>query len=739
MVRTVRVPAFTLLVASLVCMVVAVVLSPAVVEAQCPPGGLYAPTVHYTTGPNPHDVLPGDFDEDGILDLAVASSGTNQVAILRGFGSGGVGNGAFAAPVFFSAGPAPFCLASGDFNEDGVIDLVAGNNGASSVTILLGLGAGGVGNGAFAPPRPFATGASPFRITTGDFNEDGIMDLAVANNASADVSVLLGLGAAGTGNGTFGAPTNYPTGSYPSGVTTGDFDEDGILDLAVSNFGPDNVAVLRGRGTGGVGDGTFDPAVFHAAGSNTFCVVSGDVNEDGILDLVTANALANTVSVLLGLGSGGVGNGSFAPAASYATAISPGVVVLADIDLDGITDIAVMNAISNDVSILLGHGSAGVGDGTFGLVANFPVGPYAISLAGGDFDGDGRIDFVTADYDGGGISVLLSGCVPRAPVLTDVRDVPRDNGGRVFVTWLASILDTPGQRTITGYRIWRRIAPNASSASASVSRPGSERWRVRSIPRSDGGLDVTYWEALATLPAEQLEGYGFTAPTTEDSTRLGLRYTAFFVTALTADPFVFYESNIDSGYSVDNLPPRRPVNLSAAREAGGVALLWDENPETDLDSYRIYRGTTPDFIAGEDRLIGIATDPAFLDESGRTGDHYQISAVDRHGNEGPTAWVPGPGTLAGENPGPLLSLSGAWPNPASRDLDVVFTLPDAARATLELLDLGGRRVAAREVGSLGAGHHVFPLGAGLTLRAGVYLVRLGRADRVLSAKVAVVP
>jgi len=709
---------------------------------DCPPEEFYGPAVHYNAGLYPHDALPGDFNEDGILDLAVASSEANQVRIYRGLGTGGVGNGSFEPAGWFAAGSSPYCLASGDFDEDGILDLVAGNYGASTVSVLRGLGSGGVGTGSFLSPVSFATGGSPFRIATGDFNEDGIIDLAVANNASGNVSVLLGTGSGGVGDGGFGPPTHYPTGELPSGVTVGDFNEDGIQDLAVSNYGPDNVSVLRGRGSAGVGDGTFDAAIQHPAGPNTFCVVNGDVNEDGILDLITANSQGNTVSVLLGLGSGGVGNGGFAPANHFATASSPGVVVLADVDLDGILDISVMNAISNDVSLLLGNGAGGVGDGTFTMVANFPVGSYAISLAGGDFNEDGRIDLVTANYMSQNISVLLSQCdivSPNpSPVLTDVRDVPNDNGGKVFVTWLASGYDTDAHHTVTGYRVWRRIPPAvAARASATPERSARSEHRIRSIPHPDGSTE--YWEALITLPAQRLEGYGYTAPTTEDSTRHSDGMTAFFITAITADPFVFYDSEVDSGYSVDNIKPRNPHGLSATWAPAGVALGWNSVDESDLAGYRVYRGSSPDASPEETQFLGETSDSAFVDVAGATGDHYWVTAIDTHENESERAWVPAPGNVGVGDSRPALSLSGSWPNPATRDLNVVFSLPNDSPASIEVIDLAGRRWASRSVGSLGAGPHVVSLGKGQALRAGVYVIVLKSGDRALSTKVALVP
>jgi hypothetical protein len=126
-------------------------------------------------------------------------------------------------------------------------------------------------------------------VAVGDFNGDGVPDLAVANGGSRTVSVLLG-----RGDGSFAAATNYAAGNYPASVAVGDFNGDGVPDLAVANFGNNTVSVLLGRG-----DGSFAAAIHYAAGSSPYSVAVGDFNGDGWPDLATANQNSNNVSILL--------------------------------------------------------------------------------------------------------------------------------------------------------------------------------------------------------------------------------------------------------------------------------------------------------------------------------------------------------------------------------------------------------------------------------------------------------
>src|SRR6516225_6414802 len=122
---------------------------------------------------------------------------------------------------------------------------------------LIVAGSAEAQNVSFIAPRAFAAGVAPFSVAVGDFNGDGILDLAVANEGSNNVSVLLG-----NGDGTFQAAVNYTAANEPFSVAVGDFNGDGIQDLAVANESSNNVSVLLGRG-----DGTFQAPVNYSAGA----------------------------------------------------------------------------------------------------------------------------------------------------------------------------------------------------------------------------------------------------------------------------------------------------------------------------------------------------------------------------------------------------------------------------------------------------------------------------------------
>jgi hypothetical protein len=343
--------------------------------------GAFQAAVNYGTGSTPRSVAVGDFDGDGKQDLAVANSGSNTVSILLGNG-----NGTFKAAVGYAAGSGPASVAVGDFDGDGKQDLAVANANSGNVSIL-----GGNGNGTFKPPVNIVVGSGPRSLVVGDFNGDGRQDLAVANSGSNNVSILRG-----NGDGTFQTTLNNAVGTGPESVAVGDFNGDGKQDLAVANLGSASVSVLLGAG-----DGTFSAAVNHGAGTSPASVAVGDFNGDGRPDLAVANNGSANVSLL-----SGNGNGTFKAAVNYGAGTTPRSVAAGDFDADGKQDLAVANQGSNDVSVLINDASLTAC--TFRPAVNYPAGTGPSSVAGGDFDRDGKQDLAVANSTSGNVSILLN-------------------------------------------------------------------------------------------------------------------------------------------------------------------------------------------------------------------------------------------------------------------------------------------------------------------------------------------
>jgi hypothetical protein len=367
--------------------------------------GTFQPAVNYATGDGfPISVAVGHFNGDGKLDLAVADYGLSISFGNSGIYSGvhvllGNGDGTFQTAYTYYAGIHPTSVAVGDFNGDGKQDLAVASYWSSNVSVLLGNG-----DGTFLTAKSYTAGVYPRSVAVGDFNGDGKLDLAVAGYTQGEfsygtVSVLLG-----QGDGTFQAAYTLDAGDHPSSVAVGDFNGDGKLDLAVTDFGDDygngqGVSVLLGKG-----DGTFLPPQSYAAGSRPLSVAVGDFNGDGILDLAVADYgtwpyTNGSVSVLLGKG-----DGTFLPAVNYAAEAWPRSVAVGDFNGDGKQDLAVTN-LYGTVVVLPGNG-----DGTF-QPAMYYGGAWG-SGAVGDFNGDGKPDLAVANYGdwlakGQGVRVLL--------------------------------------------------------------------------------------------------------------------------------------------------------------------------------------------------------------------------------------------------------------------------------------------------------------------------------------------
>lgn len=437
-----------------------------------------------TVGSQPTAATAADVNEDGITDVVLVTTGGGNLVTLIGQGSAGVGNGSFAAPANVATGGSPACLALHDVNGDGILDAIVGAQADLSLQLHLGNGTGGVGNGTFAAPTALATfGFAPTAIEVADFDEDGIADLAVAGGASS-VSILRGLGTGGVPNGTFAAPVVVSTISTSRGLLAHDWNGDGITDLAVTGSA---VRMLFGNGTSGRGDGTFTlGATAYVVGSTPYHMATGDFDADGITDLAVANTGSNTVSVLLGNDTGGVPNGTFATAINVTAGSGPNTPVVGDWDQNGLPDIAIANnSTSNVTSVLLNSGG-----GAFESAQTFATGgTNPAAIAAGDFNEDGAPDLLACNRLSQSTTRQLAGC-PSS--LSRTLQLVSPNGGEVWndsteqvITWTrgAGILKVDLQRSDDGGVNWRTLARGLTGTSYaySVTLPMSSTVRFRVV------------------------------------------------------------------------------------------------------------------------------------------------------------------------------------------------------------------------------------------------------------------
>jgi hypothetical protein len=340
----------------------------------------------------PYSIAVADFNHDGLLDLAIASAGSNTDTVTVLLGNG---DGTFRHQASYTVGVAPTSIVAVDFDQDGNLDLALANSLSSYVSILLGNGDGTFRAGPQAPPLTVPA----TRIASGDFNGDGKPDLVTIG--SNVISVMIG-----NGDGTFQNAVLTEPNFYVESFGLGDFNHDGKLDIVTAgNF---TVNVFLGNG-----DGTFQYGASYPSGESPESIAVADFNGDHKLDLAIANSEGGTFSVLLGNG-----DGTFLEPVNYP--LDFGVwIAAADFNGDDKPDLVVANDVVNGRR---GYGGAtvflGNGNGTFQQPGTFYKAVSETSyVAVGDFNGDRKTDWVITDFGVNDVVVMLNtGTVSLSPV-----------------------------------------------------------------------------------------------------------------------------------------------------------------------------------------------------------------------------------------------------------------------------------------------------------------------------------
>ncbi len=380
-----------------------------------------ATSLAVTAGGAPTGLASGDFNADGKIDLVEANQSTNTIGVSLGDGAGG-----FGSLTTYMTGANPYAVAVGQFSADTNLDIVVSNSGSNNVSLFLGDGMGG-----FTFSNNFLAGANPISIAVADFNNDMKQDLAVANFGgffAGTVSIL-----AGTVSG-FAAPVNIPVRTQPSYVVVGNFNGDSNADLAVANFGSNNLSILLGTGSG-----TFTSAPDVPTGSGPVAIAVADFNEDTKDDLVVANYNSNTVQFYSGSGTG-----TFAGGAQVSTGSIPISLAVADVNADGNLDVAVAYRGLSQIKVLFGTGTGVFGSGSG--VGNFAVGAAPNAVIAADFNNDDEPDFATANTSSDDLSILINSCAIANGNRQDI-DGDRRTDFTVFRasagTWYIKLSGTP--------------------------------------------------------------------------------------------------------------------------------------------------------------------------------------------------------------------------------------------------------------------------------------------------------
>ena len=475
-------------------------------------------------GANPQAVAVADFNGDGKQDLAVLNGNGNTISIFLGNGDGTFQTPTTSYPV---ANGFPVAIAVGDVNNDGKLDLVVADQRIGEISVLLGNG-----DGTFQTHKDFATGNSPVAVVLGDFNGDGKLDVATANYTDNTVSILLG-----DGTGSFGTNHDYSTGVNPQAIAEGDVNGDGKIDLVVANNNDGTISVLLGNG-----DGTFpvtSPTYTTAAVPTG--IVLGDFNKDGKLDVAVSTA-AVKVSMLLGNG-----DGTFQTHVDYVAGNNSQWITYGDFNGDGALDVAVANFTDNDLSILTGKGTGVLNNQSIYLTN---LGPGWVSA--GDFNNDGKLDLVSTDSSANTLSVSLQGAISITPTFlgygnqqagftSTAKTVTLTNGSASTIT-IASIV--PSGPNMSEYA-------QTNTCGSSLAAGAKCTFSVTFTPNSMGNGKTAFWTInLGDGSALGFEGTGSGVISID----FGPRKVTYKTTLVgqSSPPTTFTFTNI-SGVTITNL------------------------------------------------------------------------------------------------------------------------------------------------------------------------------------------
>ncbi len=350
------------------------------------------------------------------------------------------------------------------------------------------------------------------------------------------------------------------------------------------------------------------------------------------------------------------------------------------------------------------------------------------------------------DSDGGSVNVVLSGndIIDPDPSIVLITDVPHDQGGSVTLKWNASSLDV-NINSLPYYSIWRALPDGTElqgtfkSIADMTADFAGQTYRIESFRGND-----LAWEWIANQPAHRFAAYSYTAPTLFDSSLATFGKHYFMVSAHTNDPDLFYDSIIDSGYSVDNLAPAVPTGLLASvTETNTVELSWDEPVDEDFNYFKIYRSLTSDFDPTGLEPFAETIDTTFTDINIVIGEtyYYILSAVDFNGNESAFSDDVSAEILSlDETMGipEVFALRQNYPNPFNPITTLRYDLPENSFVKITIYDLLGREVKTLFNRTQDAGYKSVVWNAtndhGKPVSAGVYLIQIHAGEFVQTKK-----
>lgn len=352
--------------------------------------------VNYSSGFSTSCVAAGDLDLDGKVDLITAAAQGGGVSMFRNISDSNI---ALASQIYVGSGNNIFCLAVSDLDGDGRLDIVAANGNQNNVLLFRNLSTG-PGQMAFASRVDLPTGTFPYAVAIKDFNGDGKPDIAAVNSTGNTVSILKNNSSPGSF--TFSTKVDFAIGSSPFWIDAGDLDGDGKPDIATANGSATNsVSILRNTSTASTI--SFAAKSDFDGGNLAYGISLADFNNDNKQDLIIANGAGAAASVLLNT-SAGIGSISFGVKQLLSTGYFAYGAAVGDMNGDGKLDAVIANQGQYSVSVFKNNtsGNSLLFDAPTTYQAHYN--PWAVLPV--DLDNDGKSDLISANNGFGYISVL---------------------------------------------------------------------------------------------------------------------------------------------------------------------------------------------------------------------------------------------------------------------------------------------------------------------------------------------
>ncbi len=360
----------------------------------------------FGAGSNPWRAISTDLNGDGMPDLVVANWTDGTVSVLMNTAAPGDSSARYATQQTFPVGAGPTYIVAADVNGDGKPDLIVTNSMDKTVSVLINTTPTGSATPSFAPQLVYPVGTYAESVAVADINGDGLPDLVVANYGDYTLSVLVNTTTGSTVS--FADQQVIPAIGGPFCVRVVDLNGDGSPDVVVTEYDTNAVSVLLNTTPAGSSTVSFANQVDFPTGTLPNSLFITDLNGDGLLDIAVANEGDGTVSVLLNNTDPSTGIVSFASQQTFAVGNTPERIMAGDLDGDGLPDLVVANYSDNTVSVLINGTATDSSTASFAPQQTFAVGAQPISVVLGDENGDGKRDIVVANSGDNTVSVLLN-------------------------------------------------------------------------------------------------------------------------------------------------------------------------------------------------------------------------------------------------------------------------------------------------------------------------------------------